>query len=183
MSNDIIILHGTKGSPQGNWFPWLKAEMEQRGHTVYVPQFPTPEGQSKEAWCEALRTQAPLFGPTTKLIGHSCGATFLLHILEVVRNPVAQAIFVSPVIADIANSEYDTLNSTFTHHAFKWDVITANAASRHVLHGDNDPYVPLAQGQTVAQHLNATLHTIPHGGHLNADAGYTRFEKLLEILQ
>ncbi|MFZ2587645.1 MAG: alpha/beta hydrolase [Alphaproteobacteria bacterium] len=183
MSKDIVILHGTKGSPQGNWFPWLKAEMEQRGHTVYVPKLPTPEGQSKEAWCAALRDQAPMFGDNTILIGHSCGATFILHILEVVRNPVAQAILVSPVIADISNTEYDTLNSTFTHHPFSWSAIQANAKSINILHGDNDPYVPFTQAQTVADKLDATLTIIPQGGHLNAEAGYTKFEKLLEIIQ
>ena len=39
---NIFIIHGTEGYPEENWFPWLKKELEQKGHIVFVPQFPTP---------------------------------------------------------------------------------------------------------------------------------------------
>ena len=63
---DVIILHGTMGSPEGNWFPWLKSQLEN-DYNVYVPRFPTPDNQSKETWCAALRDQAPIFGKDTIL--------------------------------------------------------------------------------------------------------------------
>ena len=64
-------LHGTMGNPHGNWFPWLKDQLEAKGHEVYVPKLPTPEGQSVKNWCKALDEQAPLFDEDTILIGHS----------------------------------------------------------------------------------------------------------------
>ncbi len=32
-----IILHGTLGSPDGNWFQWLKEQLEEKGFMVWLP--------------------------------------------------------------------------------------------------------------------------------------------------
>ena len=37
-----IIIHGTEGYPEENWFPWLKSELEIIGYQTFVPQFPSP---------------------------------------------------------------------------------------------------------------------------------------------
>jgi hypothetical protein len=43
--NTCIIIHGTKGSPEGNWFPWLATELNKLGKKVFVPRMPNPEGR------------------------------------------------------------------------------------------------------------------------------------------
>lgn len=176
-----IILHGTKGSPDGNWFPWLKSQLEGQGYHVYVPVLPTPENQNKEAWCAALRAQAPIFDESTTLIGHSCGATFLLHILEVCK-PVERSILVSPVLGACGVPEYDVLNSTFIHHNFNWAKIQKTMGIAHILHGDNDPYVPASHPKAIVEKLNLEVEWIPDGGHLNSEAGYIQFPRLMEII-
>lgn len=175
-------MHGTKGSPNGNWFPWLKEELEQQGHEVYVPCFPTPENQSKENWGRVFDTQAPIFDNDIVLIGHSCGATYLLHILDVVKEPVAHAVLVSSFIDRMGNNEYDELNRTFIEHDFNWNKIKKNAKKITMFHGDNDPYVPLVFAQKIADNLNVVIDVIKDGGHLNAESGYTEFHELLRVL-
>ena len=45
---NFFIIHGIYATPEANWFPWLKKELESRGNEVIVPKFPTPLDQSLE---------------------------------------------------------------------------------------------------------------------------------------
>lgn len=180
---DIVIMHGTGGSPDGNWFPWLKSELEKLGHNVYVPKFPTPENQSVKSWCATLDAQAPRFGENTILIGHSCGAAYLLHVLEEIAKPVAQSIFVSGFIDKLGNEWFDNLNETFVNHDFDWAKIRKNAGDITVFHGDNDPYVPMHAAMRLSDGLQTKITVIPNGGHLNAEFEYTEFPEILQVLK
>lgn len=178
-----IIIHGTKGSPQGNWFPWLAATLRHRGASVIIPQLPTPEGQSLERWHAAFAAQVPETAHEHSCcIGHSLGATFLLRYLERAHAPIGCAVFVAPLIAEIGNSEYDQLNRTFIDQPYEWERIKRNAGRVVCLAGDNDPYVPLHQPRKLAAHLAAPLQIVPGGGHLNSESGYNAFELLLGVL-
>lgn len=178
---DVVIFHGTGGSPDGNWFGWLKNELEKRGHNVFVPKFPTPENQSLKNWCAALDEQAPRFGKNTILIGHSCGAAYILSILEVVKEPIAESVFVSGFIDKLGNDYFDNLNDTFINKNFDWDKIKKNAGKITIFHGDNDPYVPLLAARKLSDKLEIPLTIIKDGGHLNAESGYTKFPEILEF--
>jgi predicted alpha/beta hydrolase family esterase len=181
----VVILHGTKGSPEGSWFPWLKAELEKLGHEVYVPKLPTPEGQSVESWCEVLQEQCPwTFGQETMLIGHSAGAAFMLNILNRERpEPVFASIFVGGFLSELGNPEYDELNSTFMHQDFDWAMIRRDAGEVAVFCGSDDPYVPMEQSKELARKLDVKPTVIEGGGHLNAEFGYTEFPQLLRKIK
>lgn len=70
-----IILHGTLGSPDGNWFQWLKNELEQRGLTVWLPQLPHPEQPSLQEWQQYVQKECPFaINEETLIVGHSSGA-------------------------------------------------------------------------------------------------------------
>jgi hypothetical protein len=68
----VVIIHGTFGNPQENRFPWLKGQLEQQGHEVWIPNLPTPDNQTPEHRCDELQKQVPfIFGKDTILVGHS----------------------------------------------------------------------------------------------------------------
>lgn len=181
---ELIILHGTGGSPEGNWFPWLKNLINAEGRdTAYVPRLPTPENQSVENWFKALSQQTPPIGKDTVLIGHSCGATFMLHILENLSEPVSKSIFVSGFAHKLGNEWFDNLNRTFLEHDFDWEKIKKNMGQATLFYGDNDPYVPREEANFLSQKLAVPLTIIPNGGHLNAEFGYTEFPEILKVLK
>jgi uncharacterized protein len=176
------IIHGTKGSPAGNWFPWLAAELESRGIETLVPSLPTPDGQNLNSWLQAFDAQVGTLPSESLLIGHSVGAVFALRLLERVKNPVGTAVIVAGFTGKLGLPEYDALNSSFVFGAFNWPVIRRNSKRIICLAGDNDPYVPTEQGKEIAEGLGAKLIVIPGGGHLNAEFGYTNFPRLLDEL-
>lgn len=176
-----IIFHGTQGSPEGNWFPWLKNYLEGNGWNVSTPTLPTPANQSLENWTEALKEQVPDFERANLIIGHSCGSSFALRLLEQNLVKPKRAIFVATVI-DFLGNEFDALNKTFIDKPFEWETIAQACVNNIVFHGDNDPYVPLSHAEKISSELNAPLHIIKKGGHLNAEAGYLEFHEILDTL-
>ena len=179
---NAFIFHGTASHPGENWFPWLKDELERLGCSVTVPQFPTPQDQTLEAWFQVFDKHAQAYTPDTLLIGHSLGGVFALRVLERYDARIAGAYFVgAPIgIPPIKNWEGD---QTFIGHPFDWERIKSHARHLRVFHSDNDPYVGLENGKALAKHLGIDLSFVPSAGHFNAAAGYTRFDLLLKAIR
>lgn len=91
--NNVFIFHGTEGYPEENWFPWLKQELEQKGYSVFVPQFPSPPVVPAKIaeWFDVLKNYEQNIDENTILIGHSLGGIFTLRILEKLTHPVYRA--------------------------------------------------------------------------------------------
>lgn len=181
MQKTAFILHGLGGNPQENWFPWLQDQLEKRGWNVRIPQFPHASQPNLQEWSQCFREFEQEIDQHTILIGHSLGATFLLRFLESFEGTIETAVSVAGVVAPMGNN-FDALISTFTANGFEWEVIKKKAKHFLALYGDNDPYVPLAQGEEFAQKLDAELSVIPNGGHLNRGSGYTQFPELLKTI-
>ncbi|MFA5048093.1 MAG: alpha/beta hydrolase [Patescibacteria group bacterium] len=182
MSN-IIIIHGTGSSPNGNWFPWLKIELEKLGHDVFVPWFPTPERQSLENWLKTFEEYEQYLNEDSVVVGHSLGVAFLLNVLEKLESPIKAAFFVAGFIGPINNPEFDELNKTFADKQFDWMTIKNNCRKFVVINSDNDPYVSLDKGQELADKLGTGLIVLGGAGHINKEAGYMEFEFLLEKIK
>ena len=181
----VVIFHGTGGSPDGNWFPWLKTELEKLGHEVYVPKMPTPGNQSVDTWRKATLEQCPfIFGKDTILVGHSLGATWICEVLSADRpEPVKASFFVSGFLGDTGIEWYDERNHTFTRYPFDWGNVRKNAGHATVIHGVNDPYVASSEAVGLAKKLGTKPIFIENGGHLNAEFGYTKFPYLLKLMR
>lgn len=181
----IVIFHGTGGAPNGNWFPWLKLELEKLGHEVFIPKMPTPDNQSVESWCKATQDQIPfVYGGDTVLIGHSLGAVWVLESLSRERaEPIKASFLVSGFLDDLGDEWFDSRNHEFTHYPFDWGLIKKYAGKTFVIHGSDDPYVPTAQAEKLAEKMGVKSAFIKDGGHLNSESGYTKFPYLLELIK
>ena len=183
MPGRVIIVHGTGGSPEGNWFPWLATTLTEWGSEVLRPELPTPQGQELESWLSAFRQRVGTLLESDILVGHSIGAAFVLRVLE--QSPVflRAAILVAPFCRSLDIPAFDALNQSFIAAPFRWGRIRKGARQLFLFAGSNDPYVPLAFSEDVAGALEVPLQIVPGGGHLNAESGYLEFPELLKLFE
>lgn len=175
-----IMVHGTKGHPSGNWFPWLAKELERAGWQVIRPQFPTPENQTVEGYFKVWRKEVGRSLGKDVYVGHSSGPAFLLRVLEKNARPIRAAFFVAPFIRDLGDEEFDRLNGNFYRDPFNWDKIKQNCERFFVYASDDDPYVPLARSREMADCLGASLTLVKGAKHFSAENNYWSFPRLLE---
>ncbi|MBI4235065.1 serine hydrolase family protein [Candidatus Peregrinibacteria bacterium] len=173
---NILIVHGKENTPDGNWFPWLKTEMEKLGHKVFAPKFPTPENQTLGGWMDVFEEYKEFVTPDSIVVGHSLGAPFLLNILE--KTPVRAAFFV----AGFVDNPVDPTVASFCR-PFDWGKIRANCPAFYVFHSDNDPYFGLEKGDELVRNLNTDLIFVKGAGHFNLVTGYDRFDLLAEKMK
>jgi predicted alpha/beta hydrolase family esterase len=179
----VIAIHGTYGSPDENWFPWLRDKVLKTGNSVQIPSFPTPERQSLESWRRSFDEQIGKVGDHHILVGHSLGATFICDILQRSESAIRASFFVSGFSELLGNPEFDTLNETFVVRNYDWDRIRRNMGQAHAYFGDNDPYVGRDRAERFASNLGIRPVAVKEGGHLNSSAGYSRFDPLWSDLE
>ena len=107
---NVFIIHGAYGSPEENWFPWLKEELTKLGCTVFRPQFPTPHRQSLGNWLKVFEEFFPYLDEDSIVVGHSLGVAFLLTVIEKSENPIKTTFFVAGFAEKLYNEQLDELN-------------------------------------------------------------------------
>jgi uncharacterized protein len=180
----VVILHGAHGGPDTNWFPWLHSELSAYGIEVIRPRFPTPEGQSLEAWFDVYdRAAESLPSKPTILVGHSLGAAFALRLVERAADPFEGLFLAAGFIGALGLPGYDGINASFFIQPFDWKTIREKKGKAcRCWAGNDDPYVPLARSQEIADALHVPLEIIPGGGHLNGETGFNTFSELRDAI-
>ncbi len=179
---NALIIHGTEGYPEENWFPWLKKQLEKYGYHVAVPQFPTPQNQTPEHWFDILKPYEHTFNEDTILIGHSCGGAFLLRVLEKINTKINVAVFVT-ASAGIKPIKYYEADRPFIENPFDWKKIRNSAKHFFVFHSEDDPFICPANGEKIAKEVGVELIKLKDAGHFNLASGYDRFDLLLEKIK
>ena len=175
----FVIIHGAYGNLEENWLPWLRKGLEEDGHEVIIPRFPTPEGQTLENWLKIFDGRE--LNENTIIIGHSLGVPFSLTLLE--KHKVKAAFFVAGFVEKLNVEKYNKINASFIEKEFDWNAIKQNCSTFYVYVSDNDYNVPLEIGKAVAYKLGVEPIIIRGAGHFNTKAGYDKFPKLLEDIK
>ena len=191
----VVIVHGTKGTPEGNWFAWLDRELTARGVKVLRPRFPTPEGQTLANWREvfrqgmddlaAARGREEVSKADVILVGHSLGAAFVLRLAEDAGRgsavPYRAVIGVCPFAEALGLEAFDPFNHDFVAPAWDWGAVRNGARDFLFYAGNDDPFVPLAVARRVRDAVGCgDFEVVDKGKHLTDHAGFTEFPPILK---
>ena len=184
MGNNYFIIHGSFGSPFGNWFSWLYDFISSDGKQVYVPQFPIGVGyQNYTNWERVLESyvNANVINENTVIYAHSIAPIFVCHFLVSHHIKVKRLVFICGFNNYLGiNEEYDNVNHTMYFDNLK-DV---KALSEEIIcfYSKNDPYVKYEVEKEFADTIATKQIVIDDGGHLNAESGYSEFKELLRYI-
>ena len=196
----FVILHGSFGSKDGNWFPQLKEKLELLNQEVILEQFPVDDwnkvleigkkyGPTKQNLKDWLMTFEKKIFPRIKddkvvVVAHSLGPLFLLHVVEKFSIKIDAAIFVSPFLYIPPNEKLwpiDLVNKSFYKQEFDFKILKERIPLSYVLYADNDPYVPIDKALEFADKLGSAKIPVLGGGHLNAEVNLNEFPLVLEL--
>jgi len=180
MDKKVIIIHGWEGSPDSNWFPWLKEKLSSQGDEVFVPAMPNSDFPVMSEWIEKIKEVVG--EPTEKvcLVGHSLGAIAILRYLESLS--LDQKIGTVVLVAGFSESIGIKEIENFFGLPVDYERVAKSAARFVAVHSDNDPYVPMIQGEILRDKLGAELIVLENARHLNGKDGFTELPIVLEKL-
>ena len=178
--DNFIIIHGSFGSKDGNWFPWLKSELEKLNKEVVVPQMPVGVGnQNFESWSNVLDRLN--INENTTIIAHSIAPIFVCKYLILNKIKVRKLIFVCGFNNYLGiNSDFDTVNKPMFIN--NYEDIKNYCKDIVCYYSDNDPYVKFEAEKLFADTVSNKQYIIKNGGHINSESGYTEFEEILKEL-
>ncbi|MBP7899043.1 alpha/beta hydrolase, partial [Candidatus Gracilibacteria bacterium] len=189
-----LIIHGYNGSNEGNWFPWLKKELEKLEFHVDCPQFPNAAEPQEQEWTQTISDlwkpeiaqenyqKNPTDPSFRAIIGHSLGGTELLRALELNwAQPLDLAVIVGATLNDSRRPALENFFAT----PFDWGKIQRNCKKFILVFSDNDPHIKVETGSYIQDHLgpNAELFMLHNAGHMMKSDGFEQFPLLLELLK
>lgn len=175
---NYIILHGSFGSKDGNWFPWLKNELEKKKKDVVVPQMPVGVGvQNFDSW--SLEFSKLKVDENTTIIAHSIAPIFVCKYLITNKIRVNKLIFVCGFNNFLGiDNDFDAVNEPMFIDNY-YDV-KKYCDDIVCFYSDNDPYVKFNVEKDFADKLTDKQYIIKNGGHINSESGYTEFLDILK---
>jgi len=182
---NVLILHGTDFSKDqkqrsGNWFPWLKKELEVLGYDVWLPELP-------EAWHPDLNRYWNFlnkfnFNKETIIIGHSSGGSMVFGLLH--KLPPEKRVKLAISISGFYKDEGWNCEGLFSEN-YDWEKIKKQSDKFYVLWSPNDPYISKNQTKYLTNHLGIEPTVFRNRKHFNLEAGEEnkRFPELLEMIK
>lgn len=136
----FVLLHGFTGNPEANFFPWLKRELEKRGHTVEVPLLPNTNNPDINEQARFVLNNCR-FNSNTVVLGHSLGSVIAAKVCETLNAPIKKLVLAAGFLQPKFLDKKRPFEKTFTWK-FDFSKIKKNTSEIVILRATNDTAVP-----------------------------------------
>lgn len=178
-----IIVHGWGGTPNDDWYSWLKGELEKKGWEVKLPEMPDTENPKIGGWVSKLQE---LDCENCYFVGHSIGCQAILRYLEK-GSPVKGCVFVAGWF-NLTEAAYEEeegdreIAEPWIETPIDFKKVKEKCNKFVDIASDNDPYVPLSSSETFKEKLGAEVIIEKGKGHFGIEDGVTELPIVLEKL-
>lgn len=180
-----VLLHGTDGSPDYNWFPWLEDELARRGYEVFSPLLPDNHTPNRDNYENFLRKSGWDFS-NNLIIGHSSGATTALNLLDadwfpVVKSTILVGLFLNErLLPGVDWYEAGQFDKLFPENGYDIARLQSRSSSLVFLHGSDDPYCSVDDARDFAEKVGGRMEVIDKGLHLSSNR--TQLPEILKYI-
>lgn len=159
----VYMIHGWNFSPEDNWYPWLKTELENRGFKVEAFDMPDSENPKIENWVRYLEENIKDIDEETYFIGHSIGCQTIMRFLEKLHKhkKIGGCIFVVGwfnLTKEAYEDEEDEklMNPWMTTH-IDFSRILDHCNNFLAIFSKDDPYVYVTDSEIFREKLGAKI--------------------------
>ena len=186
LKSRVFLIHGWGGSPQRDWLPWAKIELEKKVYDVIVPSMPDTDTPVIEPWVSYLDKLVGELRPDDILIGHSIGCQTILRYLEKTKGVANKVILVAPwfTLTNLENDEAWRVADPWFTTPIDFSKVKSKAKSFITIFSDNDSWVPYQENrQMFEEKLGPQVITLHNRGHITGEEGSVELPELLPLLE
>jgi predicted alpha/beta hydrolase family esterase/uncharacterized LabA/DUF88 family protein len=164
----VVIVHRWSGGPDDDWRPWLKDELEKRGHEVLIPEMPDTEVPVIEKWVNHLSSVVGKPDSDTYFIGHSIGCQTILRYLETVDTPVGGAVFVAGWfdLKNLEDKETEDIARPWVETPINIKKVKSVLPKSSLIISDNDPYGAFEENKQRFGEIVTRVMVLPNADHI-----------------
>ena len=148
----IVILHGKHGTPENYFYPWLKNELEKRGHKVYLPALPNTEEPNDEEQADYV-LKNNFLDKDTIVITHSFGGVVAMRLLERGIKIRGLILFATPITGIFLDKKFRPSVTNAIAKGFNYEAIKKQVDFFKVIFDSGDNIVPQKDAEILAKNL------------------------------
>lgn len=181
----IFIIHRWDGTPNSDWYPWIKNELEKRGFKVEVPEMPNTSEPKVNDWVNHLKKVVGKLNNETYFIGHSIGCQAIMRFLEKEKyeGKIGRIVFVAGwfKLDNLENEEVEAIAKPWVNAPIDFRKVKQKLSKLTVFLSSNEPYGYIEENKRIFEEkLNVEIILEKNKGHFTEDDGVNELPEVLK---